>query len=188
MSSASIKVIKAGELADLWNEKPELTVIDVRTPGEFETVHARGAKLHPLHDLDPARVLASHSSKDQPLYILCKSGGRATKAAEQLLAAGFDHPIVVEGGTDAWVAANLPAERSGRNVIPLDGQMRAAAGVLIFLGALLALTVNSLFAFVPLFMGIGLFVSGITGLCPMTGVIAKLPWNRASGLTCQAPG
>jgi hypothetical protein len=41
MSSASIKVIKAGELADLWNEKPELTVIDVRTPGEFETVHAR---------------------------------------------------------------------------------------------------------------------------------------------------
>lgn len=188
MNAANIELIKPTDLSRRWKKDPGLAVIDVRTPGEFETVHATGAKLHPLHELDADRLLAAHGSKDQPVYILCKSGVRATQAAEKLLEAGLDHPVVVEGGTEAWVAAGLPVERRGRRVIPLDRQMRATAGVLIFLGSALAITVDPRFVWVPLFMGIGLFVSGITGLCPMTGVIAKLPWNRASGATCQTAG
>lgn len=180
MQNASIDLIPAAELAALWKDKPELEVIDVRTPGEFETVHARGAKLLPLHDLQPSALADAHRSPERPVYILCKSGVRATQAAEQLLAAGVARPVVVEGGTDAWVAAGLPVERRGRSVLPLDRQMRTVAGAMIFLGALLALTVHPAFVLVPLFMGGGLVFSGLTGLCPMTNVIARMPWNRGS--------
>jgi rhodanese-related sulfurtransferase len=185
MSTATIELITPGELAALWNAQKDLAVIDVRTPGEFATVHATGAKLHPLHDLDPEGFAQTHGAKDKPVYILCKSGSRATQAAEQLLAAGFTRPFVVEGGTDAWMAAALPVERRGRNVIPLDRQMRTFAGFLIFLGALLAVLGHPVFVWVPLFMGLGLVFSGLTGACPMTGVIAKMPWNRGDCGSCQ---
>lgn len=184
MESTSIATIRVGDLAELWKKNPNLAVIDVRTPGEFDSVHAVGARLEPLHDLNAEKLAAAHSSQDSPVYILCKSGVRATQAAERLLAAGLSKPVVVEGGTDAWIAAGLEVERKGRKVIPLDRQMRATAGVFIFLGALLALTINPLFAWIPLLMGCGLFLSGITGICPMTSVIARMPWNQGSGQTC----
>jgi rhodanese-related sulfurtransferase len=184
MTTADIDIIKADELADLWRRNPGLTVIDVRTAGEYESVHAKGARLSPLQDLDPVRFLTNHGSLETPVYILCKSGVRATQAAEKLQAAGLARPVVVEGGTDAWVAAGLPVERLGRNVIPLDRQMRTAAGLFIFLGALLTLTVSPHFVWIPLFMGCGLVFSGLSGLCPMTNVIARMPWNRASGQSC----
>ncbi len=184
MDTARIEIIKAADLADLWKANPELAVIDVRTAGEYESVHATGAKLQPLQDLDANQFLLQHGSKDRPVYIFCKSGVRSTQAAEKFIEAGFTKPVVVEGGTDAWIAAELPVERRGRNVLPLDRQMRTVAGSFIFLGALLALTVNPAFVLIPLFMGGGLVFSGITGICPMTNVIAKMPWNQASGRNC----
>ena len=176
MRSATIEQITVTSLDSLWRNNPDLAVIDVRTPAEFESVHAHGAKLHPLHDLAADRF----AHRDQPVYILCKSGVRATQAAEKLLAAGASHPVVVEGGTDAWIAAGLPVERSGRNALPLDRQMRVFAGLMIFAGSLLALLVNPAFVWIPLFMGCGLVFSGISGLCPMSNVIARMPWNCGS--------
>jgi rhodanese-related sulfurtransferase len=184
MQTTAIELIKATDLAELWRREPQLPVIDVRTAGEYESVHARGARLHTLQELDADRFVADHAASGAPVYILCKSGVRATQAAEKLLAAGLGRPVVVEGGTDAWVAAGLPVERRGRKVLPLDQQMRTVAGTFIFLGALLALTVNPAFVWIPLFMGCGLVFSGLTGICPMTGLIAKMPWNRAAGGSC----
>ena len=182
MQTATIEQIAAKDLASLWRSNADLNVIDVRTPAEFESVHARGAKLFPLHDLD-AQDFANRGA-ERPVYILCKSGVRATQAAEKLLEAGVSRPVVVEGGTDAWVAAGLPVERSERNVIPLDRQMRIFAGLMIFAGSLLALLVNPAFVWIPLFMGGGLMFAGISGLCPMSNVIARMPWNRSSSCGC----
>jgi rhodanese-related sulfurtransferase len=104
MKTAAIEQITASDLAALWRSNPDLSVIDVRTPAEFESVHARGAKLRPLHDLSADSL----PRRDHPVYILCKSGVRAAQAAEKLLEEGVSHPVVIEGGTDAWVAAGLP--------------------------------------------------------------------------------
>lgn len=168
------------ELAKLWETNPEIMVIDVRTAGEFESVHARGVKLQPLQTLDGERLAEALKSKDEAVYIFCQSGGRATQAAQQLHSAGLTQAIVVEGGTEAWIAADLPVERGPRKVMPLDRQMRTTAGGLIFLGALLALTVNPGFVIIPLFMGAGLVFSGLSGICGMTKFLARMPWNQAS--------
>lgn len=184
MNTDLIELIKPADLAKLWQSNPQLAVIDVRTAGEYESVHAQGATLEPLHELDERRLLGSLQSPEQPVYIFCKSGVRSTQAAEKLLAAGLASPVVVEGGTDAWVAAGLPVEQRGRSVMPLDRQMRSAVGVLILLGAVLALTVDPRFVWIPLFMGGGLLFSGLSGLCPMMNLIARMPWNRASTGSC----
>lgn len=187
METISLSTVKAPELAALWRNDPGLAVIDVRTAGEYESVHAAGAASLPLQDLDPARFLATLGAADTPVYILCKSGARATQAAGLLLQAGLARPIVVEGGTDAWAAAGLPVELRGRGVLPLDRQMHAFAGTFIFLGALLALTVNPSFVWIPLLMGCGLVFSGLTGICPMLNALARMPWNRAS-CGCKSSG
>jgi rhodanese-related sulfurtransferase len=84
-------------------------VIDVRTPEEFASGHVPGAINVPVDTVDPADpVFASHP-KDQPLYLVCRSGRRSGLAADELAAAGF-HAVNVAGGTLAWVEAGHPVE------------------------------------------------------------------------------
>ena len=81
------------------------TVIDVREPDEYAEAHVAGAHLFPLSALDGA-VDALPSG--EPLLLICKSGGRSLRAAEFLVAHGFDVTNVA-GGTMAWIT-------SGRDV------------------------------------------------------------------------
>jgi len=77
----------------------KLHLLDVRTPAEHAEVHVPGVHLAPLDRLDPEALAKTNGfAKDQPLYILCRSGGRATRAAEKLEKEGFERCIVVEGG------------------------------------------------------------------------------------------
>jgi rhodanese-related sulfurtransferase len=69
-----------------------------------------------LDELKPSSLLLP---KDQPVYLLCRSGQRATKAAEKFAKEGFTQPIVVEGGTLAWIEENLPVTRNALKVISL---------------------------------------------------------------------
>lgn len=186
MNTDAIELVTPATLAKLWQSNPRLAVIDVRTAGEFDSVHAKGATLEPLHELDEKRLLGALQSPEQPVYILCKSGVRATQAAEKLIAAGLASPIVVEGGTDAWIAAGLPVERSGRGVMPLDRQMRCIIGSFTLGGSVLALTMDPRFVWLPMFMGAGLIFAGVSGICPMMNLVARMPWNRSSQSTCCA--
>ena len=154
-------------------------LIDVRTPGEFAAVHAVGVELMPLDQLDPQAVRRRRSAlgADCPVYVLCRSGGRATKAVEQLTAAGLTGCAVVAGGTDAWVAAGLPVER-GRGVISLERQVRIAAGSLVVIGVTLGLTVHPAAFALAGFVGAGLVFAGITDWCGMGLLMARMPWNQ----------
>lgn len=100
------------ELARLLAAEPALSLIDVRDPDEFAKVHAAPARNLPLPDLSTAALsLAGHRDHAAPIYLICQTDRRATAAAGRLAAAGFTQPIVVLGGTLAWVAAGLPIVR-----------------------------------------------------------------------------
>ena len=169
--------ITATELHRRMSAGEPVDLLDVRTPAEFAAQHAHGAHCVPLDQLDPVAV------KDRinggPVVFICKSGKRATLAAERLARAGCSTAVVVEGGTDAWAAAGLPCNSTGRGVIALERQVRIAAGILVLLGALLGWFVNPLFIWLSGFIGCGLIFSGITDKCPMGMLIAKMPWNQA---------
>lgn len=171
-----MKTISASELQQVLVRDGNAVVLDVRTPAEFGAVHVPQATNVPLDDLD-SHLAAGRISRDQPVYLLCQSGGRATRAAEKLSAQGFAQAVVVEGGTNAWVAAQLPVTR-GAGVIGLERQVRIAAGSLVLTGVLLSYFVHPYFIGLSAFVGAGLVFAGITDWCGMGLLLAKAPWNQ----------
>jgi len=155
------------------------TLLDVRTPGEYATLHAIGARLLPLDELNAAALLHEQEKAGaRRLYLLCQSGKRARMAAEKLSAEGCTDAIVVEGGTQAWAAAGLPCESTGAGVISLERQVRIAAGALVLAGIVLGGFVHPGFVWLSAFIGAGLIFSGITDFCGMGLLLARMPWNR----------
>lgn len=176
-----MKTIRVDSLADQLSKKPESIVLDVRTVPEFEEVHVPQARSIPLDSLDaPAFLRAGNISADEPVYLLCRSGQRAEKAASKFTAAGFENAIVVSGGTQAWVAANLPVVRGQGNFVSLERQVRIAAGSLVLTGFLLGWFVNRAFFGLSGFVGAGLIFAGVTDWCGMGLLLAKAPWNKRS--------
>lgn len=157
-------------------------LIDVRTPAEYAEVHAEGAKLAPLDKLDPQAVMSVRGgSADDPLFVICKSGGRSAKAVEKFHAAGFTNVLSVEGGTTAWEQAGLPVTRGTKKVISLERQVRIAAGSLVLFGVLLGWLVHPAFFALSGFVGAGLVFAGVTDWCGMGMLVARMPWNRTAG-------
>ena len=177
-----MKTISPAHLQQLLDSHTGLTLIDVRTPVEFAEVHVPQARNVPLDQFDPKTLLASGQlPKDQPAYLLCRSGARATKAAEKFAQEGLDNAVVVEGGTLAWIDAGLPVNRGTTKVISLERQVRIAAGSFVLTGVLLAIFVQPYFIAIPAFVGTGLLFAGITDWCGMGLLLAKLPWNKKLG-------
>ena len=170
--------ITPAELQKLLTAQPGLPLVDVRTPVEFAEVHVPQARNEPLDRFEPARLFGPDGlSKDQPVYLLCRSGARAAKAADQLARAGFANGVVVTGGTLAWQEAGLPVDRGTVKVISLERQVRIAAGSLVVIGVVLAKLVNPWFIGLSAFVGAGLVFAGITDFCGMGLLLARLPWN-----------
>jgi rhodanese-related sulfurtransferase len=186
----SIKTISPTDLHNLRNQGKARTVIDVRTPAEYGGRHAAGATLVPLDDLDPKAVLAGRAPADtaEPIYLICRSGARSTRAAEKFIAAGFQEVYSVVGGTDAWAAAGLPVEGTGRSVLPLDQQVMLAAGSINALGLVLAWQVHTGFIALSVVVACGLMFAGLTGICPMRGILARMPWNQRGGAPAATAG
>jgi prolipoprotein diacylglyceryltransferase len=80
---------------------------------------------------------------------------------------------------DAWRKAGLPVVTDRRAPIELQRQVQIGAGGMAFFGTLLGLTVTPWFFGVPLFVGGGLMVAGLTGFCGMAQLLMRAPWNRA---------
>ena len=170
-----MKTISPTELEKLLTIQPSSPVIDVRTPMEFAEVHVPQAQNIPLDELKPGSL---QHPKDHPIYLLCRSGQRSTKAAEKCASEGFSQAIVIEGGTLAWIDANLSVTRSAVKVLSLERQVRIAAGALVLLGVLLGWFVHRAFFGLPAFVGAGLMFAGITDFCGMGLLLAKMPWNK----------
>jgi rhodanese-related sulfurtransferase len=182
MSTTAPAFISVTEFGALLAKGDPLCLLDVRTSAEFAECHVRGARLAPLDALDPKKAAdALKPVAGSPIYLLCKSGGRATKAAGQFIAAGITNVCVVTGGTEACIATSLPVERGEKAGIPLDGQVRIAIGTFIVLLWLLARYVHPLFGWLILAMAAALIVSGITGFCGMAILLGKAPWNQNRG-------
>ena len=174
-------VVRPAELAGLLAARPEIRLLDVRTPGEYESMHIRGAYNVPL-DLLGEHGREIGAAVADPVVLVCQSGQRARKAEEALRAAGMPNLHVLDGGVAGWVAAGHPVIR-GAERLSLERQVRIAAGSLAALGGVLALFVNPLFAALPAFVGSGLVFAGVTNTCGMAMLLARLPYNRAT--TCD---
>jgi rhodanese-related sulfurtransferase len=171
-------VLQPSEVSALLRSEPTTRLLDVRTPGEYEGMHIRGAYNVPLDSL-AEHAAEIRSAVAVPLVIVCQSGMRARKAEEALRSLGMTNLHVLDGGVNGWVAAGGAVVR-GTNRLSLERQVRIAAGALAASGAVLALLADPLFAIVPALVGSGLVFAGITNTCGMAMVLSRLPYNRAA--------
>ncbi len=80
-----------------WAREPDdLSVIDVRTPAEFETAHIAGSCNVPLN------LLAEHASHiaarlDRKVVLVCQSGARASQARQRLAGVGGQDLHILQG-------------------------------------------------------------------------------------------
>ncbi len=166
------KSISAQEMRAACAAGKKFHVLDVRTNLEIADKCLKQEFTHmPLDRLDPANV-----DKDTPVYVLCKAGVRARKAAEALCAAGHCDVTVIEGGIDALEQCGIPLKRG--DVISLERQVRISAGILVLLGVLLGASFSGWFYILSGFVGAGLIFAGVTDRCGMALLLARAPWNN----------
>lgn len=156
-------------------------VLDVRTPGEFETAHIAGAYNVPLDLLREHRdEIVSHLHED--VVLVCRSGQRAAQAQETLRAAGLRNVHILDGGIIAWEAEGFAVNR-GAQRWDLERQVRLVAGATVLASILASITTPKL-KWVAAAIGGGLTFASLTNTCAMGMALSKLPYNR--GATCDA--
>jgi len=104
---ASTDYVVVNELGRLMKEDSGVTLIDARTPEEFDEGHIPGAINVPIVDL--AEFAKKLSSTSDPLLVtMCGSSGRGAKAAAILDSHGVKNILILDGGLKAWKDAGLP--------------------------------------------------------------------------------
>ena len=147
-------------------------LIDVRSAAEFAVGHIPGAINVPMEQVE-ARTADLGTG---PLVMICEAGARAAIVAGWL---ERRRPVsVLAGGTAAWRKAGLPLVSCAPCRWTLERQVRLAAGLIVLLACLLAVTVNSRWVYLAMFIGAGLTFAGATNTCGMAVVLARMPWNR----------
>jgi adenylyltransferase/sulfurtransferase len=87
------------ELAGWLREGRPVTILDVRTPQEYEIAHLEGSKLIPIHEL-PERL--GELDTADTIVVHCHLGPRSKQATRFLRDMGFAKVWNVKGGIDAW--------------------------------------------------------------------------------------
>lgn len=91
-------------------ENQDVTLIDVRTPDEYNDGHLDNAQNIDFYD-DNFLTDMQKLNKEEPLYIYCRSGGRSGKAAKQLKDLGFTEVYDLKGGFIDWQKNEFPSTK-----------------------------------------------------------------------------
>jgi len=97
--------IAAAELQREWRANPDLVLLDVREPHEYEIARIDGARLIPLSEL-PGRLRELDGRAE--IVTHCHHGMRSLQALALLKGAGFANVRSLQGGIDAWSVAVDP--------------------------------------------------------------------------------
>ncbi|WP_027760843.1 rhodanese-like domain-containing protein [Streptomyces sp. AA1529] len=158
----------------------ELTVIDVRTPGEYAGGHLPGALNVPLDQIPRALPDIRHAADRGDILVVCASGARSENACRILAENGIE-TATLSGGTGAWAADGHDLHRpqgAGGATWGMERQVRFTAGTVVLLGLLLGLLVHPAFQLLSAGIAAGLVFSALTNTCGMAALLAKLPHNR----------
>lgn len=173
--------IDSHNLSDRLGSASPPRVLDVRTPGEFETAHIAGAYNVPLDLLREHRDEISKHLDDE-VVLVCRSGQRAAQAEESLRNAGLTNVHILDGGILAWEVAGFAVNR-GTPRWDLERQVRLVAGSIVLssiVGSIAAPKLKWLAGAV----GGGLTFAALSNTCAMGMLLSKLPYNR--GASCDA--
>lgn len=100
--------LTADEFENAISASDSVQVLDVRTPGEYNSGHIANSLLADWNNKAEFNRRIEFIDKDKPVYVYCLAGGRSASAAAQLRKSGYENVYELTGGTNAWKAANKP--------------------------------------------------------------------------------
>ena len=116
-----------------------IQLLDVRTAGEYNTGHIKNSLQADWNDKKEFSRRLSFIDKSKPVYVYCLSSGRSSAAAKEMALMGYQKIFVLEGGLNAWKAANKPME--GKTNEPqmtlseFDAAVKSSKVILVDFGA-----------------------------------------------------
>lgn len=157
---------------------PDTLLVDVRTPGEFQSASIDGAVNLPLSQVDAhlRRIVRDAGGR---MVLICQSGARAGQAATTLAEAGLSDVVVLDGGMNSWVAAGAPVRRAEDAKWALERQVRLVAGGIVASSILGSMRFPRL-RFLAGGVGAGLVFAALTNSCAMGSMLMRLPYNQGA--------
>ena len=160
-------------------ETKAAVLVDIREPAEHARESIEGARLVPLKRID-THDFTPDQARHSVVIFHCQSGGRTDANAVKLAACGFRKAYVPREEISSWKAAGLPTKLDRSKPIELQHQVQIAAGTLILLAFILAITISPWFVGLAAFVGAGLVFAGNSCWCGMARLLRVMPWNRAA--------
>ena len=98
--------ITVEKLKELIEQKPNVTVVDVRNHSEYEEVRIADIPLIPLPELTKETLESAVPGlkEKSTIYFICRSGTRSDMACQKISRFGFEC-LNVEGGMLKWQEA-----------------------------------------------------------------------------------
>jgi len=112
LPEARVPQITVHDLATMREEQPDLVVVDVREPSEWDDGHIAGAINVPMGQ---AIERMNEIPADRPKAVLCAGGLRSSSVISALLRSGMPGWYNVAGGMREWMKAGYPTVKSGES-------------------------------------------------------------------------
>lgn len=109
-AAATVRNIDVAEAAKVLKEDPQVIVLDVRTPKEFEAGHIAGAR---NIDFNQGTFESELGKLDRTKRYLvhCAAGGRSGRSLEVFRRLGFQSVLHLPSGFNGWLKAGQPVQK-----------------------------------------------------------------------------
>lgn len=172
MSNPELLSIEAIKIRPKFLE--DFTICDIRSAQEFARERIPASINVPVDQLESF----DFSKCKKNVLFLCRSGMRTQTALPLIRAKNIAQAACLEGGLEKWKEAGLPIVKNKHVPIDMMRQVQIIAGSMILVGLLGFATISPYFLLLPLVVGIGQVIAGVTGFCGMAKLLARLPFNK----------
>lgn len=122
-----VKEIMPWDLEERLQENPDMLIVDVREPYEFDAMHIEGSLCVPrgilesacewdYEETEPELVRA----REREVVVVCRSGYRSVLAANSMLLLGYSNVVSLKTGLRGWKDYEQPLVDAQGNEVDLD--------------------------------------------------------------------
>ncbi len=106
---AEVKEIMPWDLVARMDENPDILILDVREPYEFEALHIKGSINVPRGILESAcewdyeeSVPVLVTARKREIIVVCRSGNRSALAVQSMQLLGYEQAFSLRTGLRGW--------------------------------------------------------------------------------------
>lgn len=106
----AVSAKEAANLIDKHNGDPDFAILDIRTPGEFQSGHLPNAILIDFYSQEFTDKL-SRLDKEKTYLVYCRTGNRSTRSLELFNKLKFQKIYHLSTGIRGWQLEDLPVTK-----------------------------------------------------------------------------